>query len=130
MNKAVATEQAPKAIGPYSQAIESGDWLFVSGQIPLDPDGKPVSGDIAAQTRRCLENLSAILREAGLDLRDVVKTTVYMTDLGQFRAMNEAYSSYFHAPYPARATVGITTLPRDALVEIEAIARRPVAAKQ
>lgn len=124
MKAAVAAQDAPQAIGPYSQAIDLGTLVFVSGQIPAKPDGSLVEGGVAAQTARCLDNLHAILAAAGLGLEDVVKTTVYMTDLSQFAAMNEAYAKRFAAPHPARATVQVAALPKGAGVEIEAIAVR------
>ena len=123
MREAVSSEQAPKAIGPYSQAIRAGDFLFLSGQIPLDPaTGQLVPGDIAAQTRRVLENLRAVLAAAGLSLDAVVRTTIYLVDLGDFSVVNEVYGSHFSDPAPARATVQVSRLPRDARVEIDAIA--------
>lgn len=124
MKTIVATQDAPQAIGPYSQAIDAGALLFVSGQIPAGPDGALVCGGVAAQTDRCLQNVSAILKAAGLCLADVVKTTVYMTDLSQFTAMNEVYAKHFASPYPARATVQVAALPKGAAIEIEAIAAR------
>ncbi|MFA6002866.1 MAG: RidA family protein [Elusimicrobiota bacterium] len=122
MKSAIAAVQAPPAIGPYSQAVRFGDWVFVSGQLPLDPAGKNMPASVAEQTERCLNNLSVILAAAGLTSKDVVKTTVFMTDLGQFAAMNEAYAKFFSAPYPARATVQVAALPKGAAIEIEAIA--------
>jgi len=124
MKTAVATSDAPQAIGPYSQAIDVGTAVFVSGQIPADAAGKIVDGGVGAQTERCLKNVQAVLKAAGLDLADVVKTTVFMTDLSQFAAMNEVYAKFFAAPYPARATVQVSALPKGAGVEIEAIASR------
>lgn len=121
MKQAVSTQKAPAAIGPYSQAVREGRLVFVSGQIPLDPAGALVSG-VAEQTRQVLENLAAVLGAAGLGFKDVVKTTVYMTDLGQFGAMNEVYARFFEPPYPARATIGVLALPKGAAVEIEAVA--------
>ncbi|MCS7049396.1 MAG: RidA family protein [Verrucomicrobiae bacterium] len=119
------TSAAPAAVGPYSQAVWAGDVLFCSGQIPLDPStGQLVSGGIEAQTERVLENLAAVLRAAGLSLADVVKTTVFLTDLSQFAAMNAVYARYFPTNPPARSTVQVARLPRDAQVEIEAIAIR------
>ena len=125
MKTVVATSDAPQAIGPYSQAIDAGAVLFVSGQIPAGPDGALVSGGVPAQTERCLKNIEAILKAAGLSLADVVKTTVFMTDLGQFSAMNEVYARHFIAPHPARATVQVSALPKGAAIEIEAVAVRP-----
>jgi 2-iminobutanoate/2-iminopropanoate deaminase len=121
---AVATSDAPQAIGPYSQGIDVGAALYVSGQIPAGPDGTLVKGGVAEQTDRCLKNVAAVLAAAGLTMADVVKTTVYMTDLGQFAAMNEVYAKHFASPFPARATVQVSALPKGAGVEIEAIAVR------
>lgn len=120
--EAVATDKAPKAIGPYSQAVRSGREVFVSGQIPLAPAGTVVPGGVAEQTEQCLLNVRAILEAAGLSMQDVIKTTVYMTDLGQFAAMNEVYARHFRAPYPARATVEVRALPKGVAVEIDALA--------
>jgi 2-iminobutanoate/2-iminopropanoate deaminase len=123
--RAISSNQAPKAIGPYSQAIASGEFVFLSGQIPLDPaTGNMVAGGIEEQTERVLLNLTAVLAAAGASFDQVVKTTVFMTDLGQFAAMNAVYAKFFpgEAP-PARATVQVAALPRSALVEIEAVAR-------
>jgi 2-iminobutanoate/2-iminopropanoate deaminase len=122
--KALATKEAPQAIGPYSQGVDAGPFVLVSGQIPLTPVGEPVVGGIAEQTDQCLKNLDSVLKAAGLSLKNVVKTTVFMTDLSQFPAMNEAYAKRFVAPYPARATVQVSALPKGAQVEIEAIAAR------
>jgi len=123
--KAVSTSAAPAAIGPYSQAISCAGWLFCSGQIPLDPaTGAMVEGGVPEQTRRVLENLRAVLAVAGLTLADVVKTSVFMTDLTRFSEMNAAYEAFFDtAPPPARAAVEVKALPKGSLVEIEAIAR-------
>jgi 2-iminobutanoate/2-iminopropanoate deaminase len=121
----VATDEAPRAIGPYSQAIDAGDYVFVSGQIPIDPaSGALIEGDVGAQTDRVLRNIEAVLRAAGLTLRDVVKTTVYMVDLKEFAAMNERYAAHFPAPAPARATVQVAALPKGARIEIEAVAKK------
>ncbi|MGE5837473.1 MAG: RidA family protein [Acidobacteriota bacterium] len=123
MREAISTPQAPAAIGPYSQAIRAGGFLFVSGQIPLDPaTGALVDGDVTAQTHRVLRNLGAILTAAGTSFEHVVKTTVYLADMSEFAAMNEVYASYFPAPAPARATVQAARLPRDVRVEIDLIA--------
>ncbi len=124
---AISTPDAPAAIGPYSQAIHSGDLLFTSGQIPIDPDtGNMVEGGIAEQTTRVLENLKAVLSAAGADFSNVVRTTVFLKDMKDFGAMNDIYARYF-APEgtvpPARSTVQVAALPKDALVEIECIAR-------
>ncbi|MBI5209235.1 MAG: RidA family protein [Elusimicrobia bacterium] len=122
MKQGVTAAKAPAAIGPYSQAIRAGGWLFLSGQLPLDAKGDMVAGGVAAQTERILSNLQAVLLEAGMDLGNVVKTTVYMTDLKEFGAMNEVYARHFAAPCPARATVQVAALPKGAAVEISAIA--------
>lgn len=123
MRLAVSTESAPKAIGPYSQAIRAGSLLFVSGQVPIDPaTGHLVEGDIAVQTRRVLQNLGAILDAAGLSFDHVVRTTVFLTDMNDFAAMNEVYATRFASPAPARSTVQVARLPKDARIEIDAIA--------
>jgi len=123
MKKIVSTNEAPAAIGPYSQAVRSGRFLFCSGQIPLDPkSGQIVSGDITAQTRRVLDNIAAVLRAEGLSFENVVKTTIFLTDLNDFQTVNETYGSYFKQDPPARSTVQVSALPKDAHVEIEVIA--------
>lgn len=123
MKQAIRTEKAPAAIGAYSQAVRVGSWLFVSGQIPLAPQGNQVIGDeIGAQTRQVLENLKAILEAAGATMQQVVKTTIYLTDLAHFQTVNAIYGEYFREPYPARATVQVAALPRGVQVEIDAIA--------
>lgn len=123
--ESVHTQRAPQAIGPYSQAIIVEDWIFTSGQIALDPrTGQLIEGDVAAQTERALLNLQAVLEAAGASLGDVVKTTVFLADMEDFGAMNEVYARFFSASPPARSTVQAARLPRDARVEIEAIARR------
>jgi 2-iminobutanoate/2-iminopropanoate deaminase len=123
VREAVSSPSAPAAIGPYSQAVKAGNLLFVSGQVPIDPaTGQIVAGDIAQQTRRVFENLGAILTAADLSFDAVVRTTVYLADMNEFAAMNEVYATYFSAPAPARATVQVSRLPRDARVEIDAIA--------
>ena len=123
MRTAVSTDGAPKAIGPYSQAIRAGSLLFLSGQIPIDPaTGQMVDGDIAQQTHRVFKNLEAILTAAGASFDNVVRTTVYLADMSDFAAMNEVYGTYFSSPAPARATVQAARLPRDARVEIDLIA--------
>ncbi|MBO7510765.1 MAG: RidA family protein [Bacteroidales bacterium] len=126
MMKSIQTENAPAAIGPYSQAIDSGAGLvFVSGQLPIDPaTGAFAPGGIREQTRQSLTNAQAILAAAGLGLGNVVKTTVFLADMGDFAAMNEVYAQFFTAPYPARSAVAVKTLPKGALVEIECIAAR------
>jgi 2-iminobutanoate/2-iminopropanoate deaminase len=121
--KIISTPNAPAAIGPYSQAVVSNGFVFLSGQIPLDPvAGKIVDGDIAAQTERVLENLKAVLESCGSSLAKVVKTTVYLKDMGEFTHMNEVYARYFPGNPPARATVEVARLPRDVRVEIDCIA--------
>lgn len=121
----IATPAAPAAIGPYSQAIASGNLVFASGQIALDPaSGQLVQGDVQAQTQRALENLSAVLQAAGSSLGQVVKTTVFLTSMANFAAMNEIYGQYFTGEPPARSTIAVAELPRNALVEVEAIALR------
>jgi 2-iminobutanoate/2-iminopropanoate deaminase len=125
MKKAIQTNDAPPAIGPYSQAIELGEWLFCSGQIGLDPGtGTMVKGGVQAETRRALENLNAVLQAAGVWLDDIVKTTIFLVDLREFEAVNRIYGEYLRAPYPARSTVQVAALPRGARIEIEALARR------
>jgi len=124
MNKQViSTSNAPAAIGPYSQAVRVGDLLYTSGQIPLDPaTGALVEGDIAVQARQSLTNIKAILEAAGTDMSAVVKTTVFLKNMDDFAAMNEVYAQFFVEPYPARSAVQVAKLPRDVLVEIEAVA--------
>lgn len=121
----VITGKAPGAIGPYSQGISAGGMVFVSGQTPLRADGSFVDGPVAEQTEQCLENILEVLLAAGLTMDDVVKTTVYMTDLGKFAEMNEVYAKRFRAPFPARATVQVSALPKGSAVEIDAVAVRP-----
>jgi 2-iminobutanoate/2-iminopropanoate deaminase len=121
--EAIATEKAPQAIGPYSQAVRVGSWLFLSGQIGLDPgSGELVAGGVVAEAKRALENLCEVLAAAGASLDDVVRTTIYLVDLSDFSRVNEVYAGFFRAPYPARATVGVAALPRGARVEIDAVA--------
>ena len=123
MKELVTAAGAPKAIGPYSPALKVGNMLFLSGSIPLDPaSGQLVEGGIKEQTARVMENIKGLLAAAGADFNHVVKTTVFMVDLGEFAQMNEIYASYFSAPYPARSTVQVVKLPRDVRVEIEVIA--------
>jgi 2-iminobutanoate/2-iminopropanoate deaminase len=118
----VTAAGAAKAIGPYSPALKAGNLLFLSGSIPLDPvSGMLVDGGITEQTRRVMENIKALLGAAGADFNQVVRTTVFMVDLGEFGAMNEIYASYFSAPYPARSTVQVVKLPKDVRVEIDVI---------
>jgi 2-iminobutanoate/2-iminopropanoate deaminase len=123
VRQAVSTPSAPKAIGPYSQAIRAGSLLFVSGQVPIDPaTGQIVNGDIAAQTHRVFQNIGEILKAGGASFDHVVRTTVFLADMDDFSAMNEAYATYFTAPAPARATVQVSRLPKDARVEIDVVA--------
>jgi reactive intermediate/imine deaminase len=125
MTDPITTKDAPAAIGPYSQAVRAGGYVFLSGQIPLDPvTGQMVQGDVAAQADRVLKNLQAILVAAGSDFADVVRTTIYLVDMAHFATVNEVYARYFVAPYPARVTVQVAALPRGALVEIDAIAAK------
>jgi 2-iminobutanoate/2-iminopropanoate deaminase len=124
MKQAIDSQDAPKAIGPYSPAVRAGSLLFVSGQVPIDPStGNLVDGDIAAQTRRVLDNLGALLTAGGLTFGDVVRTTIFLADMGDFARVNEVYGTYFSEPFPARATVQVARLPKDARVEIDAIAQ-------
>lgn len=123
MKDVVLTDRGPKPIGPYSQAIKSGGFLFASGQVALDPaTNEFVAGDIAQQTERVLENVKGILEAAGSNLHHVVKTTVFLKNMSDFNAMNQVYAKYFTAAPPARSTVEVARLPKDALVEIEVIA--------
>jgi 2-iminobutanoate/2-iminopropanoate deaminase len=123
MREAVSSPSAPKAIGPYSQAIRAGNLLFVSGQVPIDPaTGNLVDGDIAAQTHRVFKNIAEILKAAGISFDAVVRSTVYLHDMNDFAKMNEVYGTYFSSPAPARATVQVARLPKDAKVEIDVIA--------
>ena len=123
--KALFTPNAPAAVGPYSQAVDCGDLVFLSGQLPLVPaTGLLAEGGIEAQARQMFENIKAVLAEAGMDFTNVVKTTVFMTDLGQFATLNGIYAEYFQAPYPARSCVEVTKLPKGVSVECELIAKR------
>jgi 2-iminobutanoate/2-iminopropanoate deaminase len=123
MKQAISSAGAPKAIGPYSQAVRAGQLLFLSGQVALDPaTGQMVDGGIAEQTRRVFENLGAVLQAGGRSFADVVRTTVFLADMNDFAAMNDVYGQYFKEPYPARATVQVARLPKDARVEIDLIA--------
>jgi 2-iminobutanoate/2-iminopropanoate deaminase len=123
MKQAFSSEKAPNAIGPYSPAIRAGQLLFVSGQVPLDPaTGQLVSGGIAEQTRRVLDNVGALLEAGDRSFADVVRTTIFLADMNDFGAVNEIYGQYFSEPYPARATVQVARLPKDARVEIDVIA--------
>lgn len=124
--KTIQTTKAPVAIGPYSQAVEANGFVFASGQLGINPaTGEFVEGDVQAQTRQALTNARAIMNEAGLDLNNVIKTTVFLSDMANFAAMNEIYAEFFSEPYPARSAVAVKTLPKNALVEVECIAVRP-----
>lgn len=125
MKKVISTPKAPAAIGPYSQAIQVGNLIYTSGQIPIDPaTGQLVEGGIKEQTRQSLSNIQAILQEAGLTMASVVKTTVFMADMADFADMNSIYAEFFTEPYPARSAVAVKTLPKNALVEIEVVAEK------
>lgn len=127
MKKIISTENAPKAVGPYSQAVWANDLLFISGQIPIDPQtGKFVSEDVKEQTKQVFKNLGAILTEVGLGYENIVKATVYLTDMNDFAAMNEVYASFFDKDFPARVAFQVVKLPLCAKVEIEAIAVREI----
>lgn len=126
MKQAISTSDAPGAIGPYSQGVSSGGMLFLSGQIPLDPaTGEMVGGDVATQTQRVMDNLRQVLLAAGCGFEDVVRSTIYVVDLAHFAVINEVYGRAFRPPFPARATVQVSALPRGAQVEIDAIAVMP-----
>jgi 2-iminobutanoate/2-iminopropanoate deaminase len=126
MREVISTPDAPKAIGPYSQGIRACGLVFTSGQVAFDPATQQiVDGDISAQTERVMKNLSAILKAAGCDLKDVLRCTVFLKDMNDFAAMNAVYGKYFEAPFPARSTVEVRRLPRDVLVEIDIIALAP-----
>jgi 2-iminobutanoate/2-iminopropanoate deaminase len=123
MKKIISTPEAPAAVGPYSQAVRAGSTIYCAGQIPLDPKtGQIVSSEISAQTRRVLDNIAAVLRSEGLTFEHIVKTTIFLIDLGDFQTVNEIYGSYFHKEPPARSTVQVAALPKGARVEIEVIA--------
>ncbi|MEI6308201.1 MAG: RidA family protein [bacterium] len=119
-----ASDCTAPPVGPYSPGVEAGGFIFLSGQIPLLPDGALVEGDIQAQVEQSLENLKGLLEQAGLDLKAVVKTTIFLTDMADFPAVNEIYARYFSPPFPARSTVAVLALPKGARVEIEAVALR------
>jgi 2-iminobutanoate/2-iminopropanoate deaminase len=125
--QAIQTNGAPAALGPYSQAIRSGDLVFCSGQIGLDPSSGEMADGIEAQAERSLRNLQAVLDAAGLSFDDVVKTTIFLADVGDFSTVNAIYARFMADPPPARSTIGVGALPKAALIEIEAIARRPIA---
>ena len=121
--RVIQTEKAPKAIGPYSQAIQAGNFLFLSGQIPMDPKtGELVKGDIRQQTKQVLDNLKGVVESEKLEMKDVVKVTIFLKDIGNFNQVNEVYATYFSSSPPARSTVQVAKLPRDAEIEIDAIA--------
>jgi 2-iminobutanoate/2-iminopropanoate deaminase len=122
MVKAIHTEKAPAAIGPYSQAIQAGEFLYVSGQIPINPQSGEIVDGIAKQTKQVLENLKAILNEAGTDFSKVVKFTIYLSSMENFAEVNEIYGSFLAEPYPARATVEVSRLPKDVLIEMDVVA--------
>ena len=125
MKKVISTSKAPAAIGPYSQAIQVGNLIYTSGQIPIDPaTGQLVEGGVKEQARQSLSNIQAILQEAGLTMASVVKTTVFMADMADFAEMNSVYAEFFTEPYPARSAVAVKTLPKNALVEIEVVAEK------
>ena len=124
MKKEISSLSAPKAIGPYSQAILSGDTLYVSGNMPVNPSDGGLPDGIEAQTKQVFENMKAVLKEAGMDFSDVVKTTAFLTDLDNFAAFNALYSDYFIAPYPARSCVEVSKLPKGVLVEVECVAKK------
>lgn len=125
MKNALPTPSAAKALGPYSHVVESGGWLYLSGQIPLDPaTGELVEGGIKEQATRVMDTIEALLSDIGLSTDNIVKTTIYLTDLDDFETVNEIYGSRFRAPFPARVTIAVSGLPKGARIEIEAIARR------
>ncbi|MGB9757288.1 MAG: RidA family protein [Candidatus Bipolaricaulaceae bacterium] len=125
MSRKAIVPRGSHTVGPYSPAIRAGDFLFISGQIPLDPSGSPFTGPIEAQTQRCLEQIKEILAAAGGDLKDLVKVTIYLTDIKDFEAVNRAYSAYFDLEPPARVCLGVSALPKGARIEIEAVAYLP-----
>lgn len=122
MKKPIVTDKAPGAIGPYSQGIQIGEFVYTSGQLPLDPKTKEMPESVQEQTRLCLENVKAVLKEAGLGMKHVVKTTVFLDDITEFSLMNEIYTQFFEAPYPARSAFEVANLPLGAKVEIEVVA--------
>jgi|SRR5262249_36465184 2-iminobutanoate/2-iminopropanoate deaminase len=125
MKKAFMTEQAPKPVGPYSQVVQVGQFLFLAGQIPLTPENTMREGDVQTQARQVLNNLKAVLEKAGATMDHVVKTTIFLQDLNDFEAVNKTYAEYFQQPYPARSTVEAAKLPKGAKLEIDAIAYLP-----
>lgn len=125
MHKKIFTPEGIVVVGPYSPAVEAGDLIYFSGQIPIDAStGKIIDGDIKNQTEQCLKNLSAVLEAANLDFNNIVKTTVYLTDMSDYAIVNEVYGEYFNAPYPARTAIAVVALPLGAKVEIEVIAKK------
>ena len=122
MKKIISTKNAPQAIGPYSQAVTANGFLFISGQLGVTPSGEFAGADVKSQAQRSLQNLQAILSEAGLSFENAVKTTIFLADIADFAAVNEIYAEFFKEPYPARSTVAVKTLPKGGLVEIELIA--------
>lgn len=125
MRKVIQTPEAPAAIGPYSQAIQSGDFLFCSGQIPIDPaSGEVLKGEAKTQAEQVMKNVGAVLKAGGLDFKDIVKTTIFLTDMNDFAAVNEVYGRHFPTAPPARSTVAVAALPKGVNVEIEVVARR------
>ncbi len=124
MKEPISTDRAPAAVGPYSQGIAAGGFIFVSGQLPLTPDGELIVADVKAAARRALANVRAVLEAAGAGMDDVVKVTVYLAEIGDFAAVNEVYAEFFSEPYPARAAFAVKALPKGAPLEIEAIAYR------
>ena len=128
MKNAISTNNAPKAIGPYSQAIDTGTFLFISGQIPINPETGEIEGDnkIEIQTVQVMENLKNILSASNIDMSNIVKTTIFIKDMKDFPIINEIYSKYFYEPYPARSCVEVARLPKDVLIEIEAIAQKNI----
>lgn len=124
MNKEVSTNNAPSAVGPYSQAIEAGDMVFVSGQLGLNPADGTLPSDVVEQARQSMKNIGEILKACGCEYSNIVKTSIFMTDLNAFAAVNEVYASFFAKPYPARSCVEVSKLPKGALVEIECIAKK------
>lgn len=122
MKKAYVTDKAPKPVGPYSQCVEAGGFLFLAGQVPLTPEGQMNEGDIGAQARQVLNNLKAVLEKSGAGMNDVVRTTIFLKDLSDFDAVNKVYAEYFTEPYPSRSTVEVARLPKGAKLEIDAIA--------
>lgn len=124
MKKSYVTDKAPQPVGPYSQVVAAGDFLFLAGQIPLTPQGTMLQGDVEKQTRQVLNNLKAVLKEAGVTMNHVVKTTIFLANLSDFERVNRVYAEYFEQPFPARSTVEASKLPKGATIEIDAIAHK------